>query len=80
MLLYGFEPVIRVMAKNREVEPGALFRKVGGGQVIWQVDSFLRHAGLPHAKLCRVDSPKTQMTVAVAALADPRFFERIKTG
>jgi hypothetical protein len=66
------------MAKEREIEPGALFRKVGVGQPIWRVDSFLRHASLPHAKLKRLDSPSTQMTVAVAALVDPRFFERIK--
>ena len=41
------------MAKDREVEPGALFRKVGIGQPIWQVDSFLRHAPLPQNLLFR---------------------------
>ena len=66
------------MARDSEVEPGDLFRKVGHGQPIWRIDSLLRHVQFPHAKLTRLDSPGTQMTIAVAALIDPRFFDRIK--
>lgn len=65
------------MARDNAVELGALYKKVGAGQPIWRVDSLVRHAPLPHAKLKRVDSPATQMTIAVATLVDPRFFERI---
>jgi hypothetical protein len=65
------------MARDRGVEAGALYRKVGHGQPVWQVDSLIRHATLPHVKLTRVDAPTTQMTIAVATLTDPRFFERV---
>jgi len=67
------------MARQDAINPGALYRKVGAGQPIWRVDCLLRHAPLPHVKLKRVDSPATQMTVAVATLVDPRFFEQVST-
>ena len=59
------------MAADKSIEAGALYKKVGPGQPIWQVDSLLRHAPLPHAKLRRIDAPTTQMTVSVATLVDP---------
>jgi hypothetical protein len=48
------------MVRVREIGPGELFKKVGHGQPLWQVDSLIRHANHPHAKLKRIDSPATQ--------------------
>ena len=67
------------MARERAVEPGALYRKVGYGQPVWRVDSLLRYAPLPHVKLTRMDQPAEHMTISVATLNDPRFFERVHT-
>ena len=67
------------MVADSRVELGALYKKVGPGQPIWQVDSLLRHAPLPHVKLKRIDAPSTQMTVSVATLIDPRFFQRVES-
>ena len=67
------------MVADNRVELGALYKKVGPGQPIWQVDSLVRYAPLPHAKLKRIDAPSTQMTVSVATLVDPRFFQRVES-
>ena len=62
----------------REIELGALFRKVAGrGQPVWRVAAQLRHTVLPHVKLTQVDAPATQMTVSVVTLTDRRFFQRV---
>jgi hypothetical protein len=66
------------MSIRREIEIGALFKKVGPNQPTWRAVSFLNHVPLPHAKLQRIDAPGTQMTIGIAALNDPRFFERVK--
>jgi hypothetical protein len=59
------------------VELGGLYCKRGAVQPVWRVESFVRHAPLPHVKLTRVDAPGTQLTMSVAALVDPRFYRRV---
>lgn len=65
------------MAHAKDIEVGALYRKIGPGQPVWRVDSMIRHAPLPHVKLMLLDSQVTQMTISVVTLNDPRFFERL---
>lgn len=57
-----------------------MYRKIGYAQPVWRVDSLLRHAPLPHAKLTRVDQPAEHMTISVMTLTDPRFFQRVPPG
>ena len=59
------------------VEPGNLYRKIGAGQPVWRVAGTVRHAPLPHVRLTRIDAPATQITMSVATLIDPRFFQRV---
>ena len=59
------------------IELGVLFRKIGARQPVWRVDGVVRHASLPHVRLTRIDAPATQITMSVAALIDPRLFQRV---
>ncbi len=65
--------------RTRDIVQGQHYRKVGPAGGVWEVVALHTDAsGATHAKMRRVDDPKTFRTFAVGALADARNFQFVK--
>jgi hypothetical protein len=64
---------------TREIVQGQHFRKAGPAGGVWEVVALHTDAsGAVHAKMVRVDDPKTFRTFSIGALADTRNFQCVK--
>jgi hypothetical protein len=62
-----------------EIAEGQHYRKVGPAGGVWEVAALHTDAsGAVHAKMFRIDEPKTFRTFAIGALADTRSFQFVK--
>jgi hypothetical protein len=65
--------------KTREIVEGQHYRKVGPAGGVWEVAALHTDAsGAVHAKMFRVDEPKTFRTFSTGALTDIRNFQLVK--
>jgi hypothetical protein len=65
--------------RTREIVHGQHYRKVGPAGGVWEIVALHTDAsGAVHAKMRRIDEPKTYRTFAIGALTDPRNFQFVK--
>jgi len=65
--------------RMREIAEGQHYRKVGPAGGVWEVAALHTDAsGAVHAKMFRIDEPKTFRTFAIGALSDTRSFQLVE--
>lgn len=66
------------MARRREISPGQVFRRIGGGGGVWCVTAVRKDGmGTAHATMCRQDDPQTLKTLSVLTVLDTTQFEAL---